>query len=232
MVFIEILVWAALLGIFAAVVLVLDYWGRLLRQQDSYSRDELVDFYRIILRQVEALTGRGDSGLNYLSLAAGVGMAWLLALFGGVLSPDVSLAPDHAEDQIPNYFFQSILFLAILHIVWPSLKDVASDQGGGPDGIASRLLATDAPFFFSFAIALGAINLTEWGVYHQMSFLFSAINAGLCFVYAGYRLHTAGRDTNYEEESGEDREMSARRRPGKEDGDTDSRYEQSDDEPY
>jgi hypothetical protein len=190
MMFIEILVWTTLLGIFASVVLVLDYWSHLLREQDSYTRDELVDLYRINLRQFENLTGRGETSLNYLALLAGIAVAWALTLFGGLLSPDVTLAPDHAEDQIPNYFFQSILFPLILHIVWPSMKDVANDQAG-PDGVLSRLLATELPFFFGLTVALGAINLAVWGVHHHMSFLFCAINAVLCFIYAGYRLHTA-----------------------------------------
>lgn len=190
MMFIELLVWATIFGIFVGVILVLDYWGHLLREQDSYTRDELIDLYRIILRQFENLTARGDSSLNYLSLLGGVAVAWILTLFGGLLSPDITVAPDHAEDQIPNYFFQSILFPLILHIVWPAMKDVANDQGG-PDGIPGRLMATELPFFFSLTVALGAINLAAWGVYHHMSFLFCSINAGLCFVYAGYRLHSA-----------------------------------------
>ncbi|MCR9141305.1 MAG: hypothetical protein NXI24_03575 [bacterium] len=196
MMFIEILVWATLLGVFAGVVLVLDYWGHLLREQDSYTRDELIDLYRIILRQFENLTSRGETALNYLALLSGIAVAWALTLFGGLLSPDITIAPDHAEDQIPNYFFQSILFPLILHIVWPSMKDVASDQGG-PDGFLSRLLATELPFFFSLTIALGAINLAVWGVHHHMSFIFCAINAGLCFIYAGYRLHTAEPASEY-----------------------------------
>lgn len=212
MMFIEILVWATLFGTFASVVLVLDYWSHLLREQDSFTRDELIDLYRINLRQFENLTSRGEAGLNYLAIGGGIAVAWALTLFGGLLSPDITIAPDHAEDQIPNYFFQSILFLLILHIVWPSMKDLASDQGG-PDGILGRLLATELPFFFSLAIALGTINLAVWGVHHHMSFMFCAINAGLCFVYAGYRLHTAeqseftpgsGYDEGYDEGDSED----------------------------
>lgn len=190
MMILEILVWATLLIIFAGVILILDYWGHLLREQESYTRSELVDFYRIYLRQIENLTSaRGDTGINYMAIGAGIAVAWALTLFGGLLSPDVTAATDHAEDQIPNYFFQSLLFPLILHIVWPSMKDVALDQGG-PRGILSRLLNAEISFFFALAVALGSINLAVWGVYHHMHFLFAAINAGLCFVYAGYRLHT------------------------------------------
>ncbi len=190
MMILDFLVWAILLIIFAGVILILDYWGHLLREQDSYTRGELVDFYRIYLRQIENLTSaRGDAGINYMAIGAGIGVAWALTLFGGLLSPDVTAASDHAEDQIPNYFFQSLLFPLILHIVWPAMKDVALDQGG-PQGILSRLLNAEIPFFFAMAVALGSINLAVWGVYHHMNFLFAAINAGLCFVYAGYRLHT------------------------------------------
>ncbi len=199
MIFIEIIVWLTIFAIFAGVILVLDYWGGLVRSKDTYTRDELLNFMDILLRQVERLTGRrGDPGPAYIMFGAGILIAWVLTLFGGLLSPNVMPhAPDHAENQVPNYFFQSILFLVILHVVWPSLRDTALDQGG-PDGFPARLASAETPFFFGLAVALGAINLTTWGVYHEMTFLFASINAGLCFIYGGYRLHLAAQENDDE----------------------------------
>ncbi|MCB1304495.1 MAG: hypothetical protein KDK37_09465, partial [Leptospiraceae bacterium] len=89
--------------------------------------------------------------------------------------------------QMPNYFFQSALFILILHLAFPSFRDLARDQGGS-SGILMRILNTEIALFFGISCTLAAINLTVWGVHHQTSFLFSLINAVFCMLYAGFRL--------------------------------------------
>lgn len=190
----ELFVWAILFMITSGIVLVLNYWFKLFQAKDEYRREEILDFVTILRTELEILTARGEPLLNYAGLGLGVATAWLLAWFGGLMSPDASaLTPDHAENQMPNYFFQSVLFLMMLHFVWPSLKELAVDRMG-VGGLASRALEAELPYFFGLASALGAINITVWGVFHEMSFLFSAINMILCLVYAGYRLSQAGED--------------------------------------
>jgi hypothetical protein len=190
----ELFVWAILFMITSGIVLVLNYWFKLFQAKDEYRREEILDFVTILRTELEILTARGEPLLNYAGLGLGVATAWLLTWFGGLMSPDASaLTPDHAENQMPNYFFQSVLFLMMLHFVWPSLKEVAVDRMG-VGGLASRALEAELPYFFGLASALGAINVTVWGVFHEMSFLFCAINMLLCLVYAGYRLSQAEED--------------------------------------
>ncbi len=183
----EIIVWIILFSFFSGIVLVLHYWATLLREKDQYTREELVDFLQIILKQIQVLTSHGSPGLNYMALGAGIGAAWLLTLFGGLVSPNSSPSPDHAGAEMPNYFFQSALFVLIAHVVWPSLKDFAVDRGGR-ESLFFRIVDSDIPFFFGLATALGAINVAVWGVYHEMSFLFCFLNMLICLGYAGYRL--------------------------------------------
>lgn len=190
----ELFVWAILFMITSGIVLVLNYWFKLFQAKDEYRREEILDFVTILRTELEILTARGEPLLNYAGLGLGVATAWILAWFGGLMSPDASaLTPDHAENQMPNYFFQSVLFLMMLHFVWPSLKELAVDRMG-VGGLASRALEAELPYFFGLASALGAINITVWGVFHEMSFLFCAINMILCLVYAGYRLSQAEQD--------------------------------------
>ncbi|MBI3395557.1 MAG: hypothetical protein HY042_06970 [Spirochaetia bacterium] len=184
----EIIVWVILFSIFAGIVLVLNYWANLFRSQEQYTRDELLDFVRIIMDQIQRLTTQhGNPALNFGSLACGIGAAWLLTLFGGLVSPAAPPHPDHASAQIPNYFFQSALFLMILHVVWPSLKDMAVGRGG-PDSLLFRIVDTEVPFFFGLSVGLASINIAVWGVFHEMNFLFSLVNALVCLGYAFFRL--------------------------------------------
>lgn len=200
----ELIVWLILLSICGGIALVFDYWLQLFRRKDSYDREELIDFVYILQRQFELLTSRGDATLNYLGLVSGLGVAWLLTLFGGLLSPDqTAMSPDHAENQVPNYFFQSILFVGVLHAIWPSMREFAQDRGG-PDGFLARLLDTELPFFFALCVTLASISLSLWGVYHEMNFLFCLVNAALCIAYAMYRLRQAREEAPPDEKGGED----------------------------
>ncbi len=183
------IVWCVIFPVLTGIVLVVQYWANLLRNQDRYSREELVDFAAILPAQLDRLIGRQNRGTNILGIVSGAVAAWFLTLFGGLVSPDVTPSPDYAAGQIPNYFFQSILFPAILHLIWPSLREMAHDYGGG---IVSRLVQAEVPFLFGMTLALAAVSLTVWGVYHEMSFFFCIINMVACMAYAGYRLDNPG----------------------------------------
>ncbi len=186
---VEIIVWIILYFFLSGAVLVVHYWYNLFQSREQYTRDEILDFMRIIQDQIQKLTASGDRGLNFISIFVGVVTAWILTLFGGLVSPNSSLAPDHAEAEMPNYFFQSALFLLILHLVWPSLKEMALERGGESSPIY-KILQTEIPFFYGFCSALGAVNLAVWGVYHEMLFLFCFINMLICLFYVGYRLQS------------------------------------------
>ena len=191
------IIWCVIFPILAGIVLIVQYWADLIRSRDQYTRDELVDLAHILPEQLDRLTGTRDRAM---SLFLGVGAAWLLTLFGGLVSPDVSPAPDYASGQIPNYFFQSILFPAILHLIWPSLRETAQGYGGG---IAAKLVQAEIPFLFGLTAALAAVSLTVWGVYHEMGFFFCALNMLACMAYAGYRLGHA-RDEDHDAPASEE----------------------------
>lgn len=183
----ELIVWSIVFFFFLSAVIVVHYWYDLLRTRDQYRREELIDLQRIIQDRFFDLMGRGDAVMNYAGLGVGVGVAWVLTLLGGLFSPGHPSIVDHATDQIPNYFFQSALFPAILHITWPSLREFFMQQGGP----AERLLDSENLFFIGLTIALAAVHVAVWGVYHDMNFLWNAANMGLCLLYAGYRVDLA-----------------------------------------
>jgi len=183
----ELIVWACAFSFLMGAVLVLHYWYNLFQSRDQYSREEILDILTILKEQIQRLTGSQEISLVGTAIFAGVITAWILALFGGLVSPDSSTAPDHAEAEMPNYFFQSALFILILHLVWPSMKEFVSDRMGS-DSPISQLLEAEVPYFFGLATALGAINIAVWGIYHEMLFLFCFLNMVIMLAYVGYRL--------------------------------------------
>ncbi len=184
----EIIVWVILFSILMGVVLVVQYWAELVRAKETYTRDELLDFLHIIPERLQRLARKEELGLAIGALGAGIAAGWVLTLMGGLFSENVIKdVPDHAEAGVPNYFFQSALFVFVLHIAWPSFKDFALDRGG-EGGMLFKMLSAEVPFFVGLAVTIASINLTCWGVYHEMTFLFVLPDLLILLGYAGFRI--------------------------------------------
>lgn len=183
----DILVWVILFSIFAGIVLVVHYWYELFTNKDRYGREEILNIPQILQDQLLHLTEGRDRLLQFAGIGVGIALGWCLTWVGGFFSPDMGPEPDWASAQMPNYFFQSGLFVLILHLAYPSFKDLAQDSGGS-SGLLMRLLNTEISLFFGLTCTLAAMNLSVWGVHHQTSFLYALINAVICLLYAGYRL--------------------------------------------
>ena len=187
----ELLICIILLSWFSGAVLLLRYWYALILSKERYTRDELVDFLNIFMDEQKRLLGSESPLAGIITLGIGVFCAIILTWFGGIISPNLTGASDYAEAQYPNYFFQSFLAPLVLHFVWPTIKDIAVDQGGGPGSFVHKLALAEVPFFFGLCTGLATANFTAWGYHHEMSFLYCLINSLLCLGYAGYRLHTS-----------------------------------------
>ena len=198
----DLLVWIILFSIFAGVVVVVHYWVGLFQERDQYTRNELLDFYTIIRGEIDRVIDPDEPMAGYLAIGLGVVSGWALALLGGLFSPGMHYGSGH----FTNYFFQSPFFALVMHIAWPSMKELAIDRG--QDNFLGRLLDSEVPYFYGLCTTLAALNLGLWGIYHEMSFLFCLPNAILLLGYAGYRLieaRSAGpRDEYYEDELPED----------------------------
>ncbi len=178
-------VWFILFFILFWIVMVVSYWEKLIRSKDIYSKEELVYFHKILLEQLEKMNPK-HSILGYIAFFFGIIVAWFLTLFGGLISPDTGIEPDFASNEMANYFFQSALFVFILHLILPSLKMYLEDHFA-PD-IFIKFLEHDKAFFTGLSITLVSITLTSWGIYHQISFLFVLINGIILLSYAAYQI--------------------------------------------
>jgi hypothetical protein len=179
------LVWIILFFILFWVVIVVSYWEKLLRSKDVYTREELIYFLQIFDIQLRKMNPE-HSILGYIMFSFGVLIAWLLTLFGGLISPDTGPEPDYASNEMANYFFQSALFVFMLHIVWPSLKFFLEERFAPQ--ILIDLMNQDKPFFTGLSITLPSISLACWGMYHQIHFLFVLINGVILLTYAAYQI--------------------------------------------
>lgn len=179
------LVWIIMFSIFLWIVLVIPYWEHLLRTKDTYTKDELISFIEIFNHQLQKMNPE-HSITGYISFVIGILVAWLLTLIGGLISPDSGQDFDFASSEMANYFFQSGLFVFILHIVWPSMK-FYFEENFAPD-IILKFLDNDKPFFTALATTLPSISVACWGVYHELSFLFILINGVILLTYASYQI--------------------------------------------
>jgi len=170
----ELFVWFILFLLLTGGVSLVYHWIELFRLKEEYTRDELTDLRSILLYRFRTITGESTAG-TILS-GAGVVVAWGVIAFGGLVSPDVTAAPDYAEGVVSNYFFQSIFLPVLLHIAWPGLDTLISQK-------TSALRRKHYPFLATLSLSFAAANLSFWGVYHRFSFLFVLINASLLIIY-------------------------------------------------
>ncbi|GIX41039.1 MAG: hypothetical protein KatS3mg129_0772 [Leptospiraceae bacterium] len=180
-----IIVWLILFSILLWIVLVVSYWEKLIRSKDTYTREELVYFHKIYDIQLRKMNPN-HSILGYIAFLTGILIAWCLTLLGGLISPDSGPEPDFASNEMANYFFQSGLFVFMLHLVWPSLR-FYFEEHFAPDFILD-FMNHDKSFFTGLSVTLPSISLTCWGMYHQISFLFVLINGIILLTYASYQI--------------------------------------------
>lgn len=179
------IVWIIIFSIFLWIVLVIPYWENLIRTKEMYTKEELISFFQIYNHQLQKMNPN-HSVLGYIAFFSGIFVAWSLTLIGGFISPDRGKEFDFASNEMANYFFQSGLFVFILHIVWPSMKSYF-EENFAPD-ILIKFLENDKAFFTGLATALPSISVSNWGVYHELSFLFVFINSVILLTYAAYQV--------------------------------------------
>lgn len=186
---IEFIIWLIFFFLMGAMVLTARYWMTLFQSKDQYSKNELLDLGNILMTQINRKLIKEEPVLNLLAYTLGAILAWILTLFGGLVSPNDTSAPDFAANALPNYFFQSFFILPLIHLTWPYLKDLAPQRiEGDPVTLIHKILVTEPALFFGLATGLLAINLMVWGVYHEISFLYVALNGIVIFSYIIYLL--------------------------------------------
>ena len=189
----DFIIWFFVFSFLLALILVLNYYIFLFRSRENVNRKEVFPIHKIVYNELGRLLMNKNAAPRLISFLLGILCVWMLTLLGGFLAPDLSIAADYAASQIPNYFFQSVIFVLILHLFWPALMETVPLQ----TRIMKDLGNLNFPFLFSLSLGLAAMNISLWGLYHELSFIYCIINASLCLGYGSYRLNLENVDKNY-----------------------------------
>ncbi|HRP69999.1 MAG TPA: hypothetical protein PLY93_10750 [Turneriella sp.] len=151
------------LAVTAALILLLNYYRRLLNDgRREYPREELIYAHNFILNEWQRLI-HGDVALSYAGVAIGALLGYMLSYTGGVYG-------EHYESA----FFHSAIIPALWFIGQPYLKEKA-DELGWPIAIR-KFIQNDAAFFFALSSTIASQSLVSYGFYHALSFLWIAFN--------------------------------------------------------
>ncbi|MDH5654858.1 MAG: hypothetical protein OEZ34_03050 [Spirochaetia bacterium] len=176
----DLIVWFILCTLFSSGLIIFHHWMELFSSSDSISKEELTGIPEIFRRKINAIP---DPALFFTGYGIGIFLSWLLVLFGGMVSPDLTVASDYGENTPANYFFQSFLFPILLAILWPAFIDLL------PEGSKEKLSSAGNGLFYGSAVSLAALNFSIWGVFHQTRFLFIFLNAAVLLIFALYKLN-------------------------------------------
>ena len=169
-------------------ILLFNYWQNLFRAKEKYSRDELVALPKILLQEFRRLFFSSSSFIFImLNFFTGITLASFLVFLGGALALDISPAPDLAGNQLSNYFFQSFLFLLVLHLLEPKWKEIFLGEDK-QNSLLAKIFHGSAYLYLGLAISLAAWNISIWLLYNEIHSFYYIMNVPLCLLYANYRL--------------------------------------------
>jgi hypothetical protein len=181
-----------------SMVAIINYYFKLfsLEDRESFDRQELIDFTKIIPREIASLF-EYDGSLQYGIIAFGVSglFSFLWVLFGGLFGESF-----YSHD-FSTYLFGSALLPIIFHFSHPYLMDALGDQD--PDSPLMRILSQGTSIVGGSTITLVSTNLSFYGLFHETYFIFNLINIVSCigiFLYRIKVIHENIRSNESEEE--------------------------------
>lgn len=170
------------------VTAIVSYYFRIFRDmnKESYERNELIDFKSIFVRELIYLfeaNGNMQYGIPAFLLSAVLTHVW--TLLGAVVGSP------HYTNEFGNYFFLSfVIYLAII-IGYPFLFDafLGEKQEMEPYNPLVQFFSQEVPMLMGCGISLIAANLTVYGLYHEIYFLFVLVNIVVIMGLFLYRLN-------------------------------------------
>ncbi|HMV43873.1 MAG TPA: hypothetical protein PK079_19325 [Leptospiraceae bacterium] len=178
-------------------------------ERDQFDRSELIDFQKLIPRQMLSIleaNGSMQDGLVAFILFSLISYGW--SLLGGLIGSP------HYTNEFGNYFFQScFLFIGFFFGYSPVVEIVlGSKKYSEPDSFLVRFLSQETCVLIGVGLACISSNLAVYGMYHQMIFPFTILNILIISGLLIYKLKTTPtprteekygdeEEYNYEEES-------------------------------
>jgi hypothetical protein len=152
-----------LLAITAALILLLNYYRRLLGDgRREYPREELIYAHNFIVTEWQRIVS-ADPTTGYGGAIAGALLGYMLSYTGGIYG-------EHYESQ----FFHSAILPGLWFIGQPYLRDKAEEMQWPP--FVRKFIDNDQTFFFGLSAITASQSLVAYGFYHALSFLWVFFN--------------------------------------------------------
>ena len=165
------------------MVSLLNYYFKLFsdRDRDSFERNELIDFQRIIPKEVVGIfehDGNFQDAMIAFSVSALFTYFWTLMGF--------LIGESHYSNEFSSYFFHFPIFPILFLFGLPYLQNFLYDLG--EDNILYKLSLQNTGFVIGSSISVIAANLASYGAYHEMLFVLIFLNTILSTAISLYKL--------------------------------------------
>ena len=164
------------LGFTAALILLLNYYRRLLGDgRREYPREELIYAHNFIVNEWQRIVNT-DPATGYAGVIAGTLLGYMLSYTGGVYG-------EHYESA----FFHSAILPGLWFIGQPYLRDKAEEMHWPP--FVRKFIDNDVTFFFGLSAIIASQTLVAYGFYHALSFLWVFFNYLVLLALVLYYFH-------------------------------------------
>lgn len=156
------------------------------REREQFDRAELTDFRSFFVRELISLfetNGNMQYGIPAFLLGAIITHGW--SLLGGMIGSP------HFTNEFGNYFFLSLFLFALFAFGYPFIFDAFFGEKRHSDPFNPLLMffGQEIPFLSGMAISSIAANLSVYGLYHEIYFLFVFVNTLLIFGLLIYKIN-------------------------------------------
>jgi len=164
------------LGFTAALILLLNYYRRLLGDgRREYPREELIYAHNFIVNEWQRIVNT-DPATGYAGVIAGTLLGYMLSYTGGVYG-------EHYESA----FFHSAILPGLWFIGQPYLRDKAEEMHW--PAVVRKFIDNDVTFFFGLSAIIASQTLVAYGFYHALSFLWVFFNYLVLLALVLYYFH-------------------------------------------
>lgn len=152
--------------------------------KESYSRDELIDFQRLIPKSILDIHEMNGSLQNFLIVYNIMALiTFLFCLMGGMVGSP------HYTSEIGNYFFLFPILFLICTFGYPYFVGaIFPDLEYNNHSLIRQLISQESSIILSTGLSCIAMNFAVFGVYGQISFLFVLMNLVLVFAILIWKL--------------------------------------------
>lgn len=153
--------------------------------KDSFTKQELIDFHRIIpMEKLHLFEREGSIQFGLAAFFTSIILTYLWTLAGGLIGP-----PHYTNDP-GNYFFHSFILFLVVTFSYPYLYDAFLSRLAMSDSrnILVQFFKQENNIILGCGITLIAANLTVYGMYHEMFFIAVFSNIIIIGVVLLYKL--------------------------------------------